>query len=237
MLVSGYAWLDSLNESLPDLFRVIDLTGVFLNGIIGGRIARQKRFDIVGFAVLAMMSAMGGGIVRDVMLQAGPPFALTDPYYLVTALFGALIAFLWKFDSKWSVRMIIFADGVVLGTWAATGAIKTLNLGFGVMPALMLGVMTAVGGGMIRDISSGSVPMVFGGNNLYATPAIVASLITIGFFYMGLPMLGMLVATIVGSSFTAVAHWQNWRLPTNPEWTLDLRNIKPRGQRGINNKN
>lgn len=71
--------LDSLNESLPDLFRVIDLTGVFLNGIIGGRLARQKGFDAVGFAVLALMSAMGGGILRDVMLQAGPPLCLNRP--------------------------------------------------------------------------------------------------------------------------------------------------------------
>lgn len=220
--------LDALNESLPDLFRVIDLTGVFLNGIIGGRLARQKGFDAVGFAVLALMSAMGGGIVRDVMLQAGPPFALTDPYYLITALFGALIAFLWKFDSKWSVRLIIIADGTVLGTWAATGAIKTLNLGFGIMPALLMGVITAVGGGMIRDVSSGSVPMVFGGNSLYATPAFVASLVTIGFFYMGLPMLGMLVATIVGSSFTVLSHWKNWTLPNNPDWTLDLRGVRNR---------
>ncbi len=228
--------LDSLNESLPDLFRVIDLTGVFLNGIIGGRLARQKRFDAVGFAVLAIMSALGGGIVRDLMLQAGPPVAITDPYYLVTALLGAFIAFLWKFDSKWSVRMILVADGTVLGTWAATGAIKTLNLGFGVMPALLLGVMTAVGGGMIRDVSAGSVPMVFGGNNLYATPAVVSALVMVGFFYMNLPMLGMLVATVVGASFTVVAHWRQWQLPTNPDWTLDLRSFKSRFPKGINNK-
>lgn len=227
--------LDALNESLPDLFRVIDLTGVFLNGIIGGRLARQKHFDAVGFAVLAIMSALGGGIVRDLMLQAGPPVALTDPYYLGTALLGAFIAFLWKFDSKWSVRMIVLADGTVLGTWAATGAIKTLNLGFGVMPALLLGVMTAVGGGMIRDVSAGSIPMVFGGNNLYATPAVVASLVMVGFFYAQLPMLGMLVATIVGSSFTVVAHWRQWQLPTNPDWTLDLRRVKQRFPKGINN--
>lgn len=96
------------------------------------------------------------------------------------------------------------------------------------MPALLLGVMTAVGGGMIRDVSAGSVPMVFGGNNLYATPAVVASLITIGFFYLNVPMLGMLVATVVGSAFTVVAHWRKWRLPSNPDWTLDLRGVRSR---------
>lgn len=214
--------LDALNQSLPDLFRFIDLTGVFLNGIIGGRLARQKRFDAVGFAVLAIMSALGGGMVRDTLLQAGPPVALTDPYYLGTALVGALIAFLWKLDSRLASRMIVVADGVVLGTWAATGAGKTLSLGFGIMPAIMLGMITAVGGGMIRDVSAGNVPMVFGGNNLYATPAAVASVVMVIFSFQDLQMLGMLAATIVGSSFTVVAHWRKWQLPTNADWTLTL---------------
>ncbi len=214
--------LDALNQSLPDLFRFIDLTGVFLNGIIGGRLARQKRFDAVGFAVLAIMSALGGGMVRDTLLQAGPPVALTDPYYLGTALVGALIAFLWKLDSRLASRMIVVADGIVLGTWAATGAGKTLALGFGIMPAIMLGMITAVGGGMIRDVSAGNVPMVFGGNNLYATPAAVASVVMVVFSFQDLQMLGMLAATIVGSSFTVVAHWRKWQLPTNADWTLTL---------------
>ncbi len=214
--------LDTLNQSLPDLFRFIDLTGVFLNGIIGGRLARQKRFDAVGFAVLAIMSALGGGMVRDTLLQAGPPVALTDPYYLGTALVGALIAFLWKLDSRLASRMIVVADGIVLGTWAATGAGKTLALGFGIMPAIMLGMITAVGGGMIRDVSAGNVPMVFGGNNLYATPAAVASVVMVIFSFQDLQMLGMLAATIVGSSFTVVAHWRKWQLPTNADWTLTL---------------
>ncbi len=214
--------LDALNQSLPDLFRVIDLTGVFLNGIIGGRLARQKRFDAVGFAVLAIMSALAGGMVRDTLLQAGPPVALTDPYYLGTALFGAAVAFLWRLDSKWAGRAIVVADGIVLGTWAATGAAKTLTLGFGIMPAIMLGMITAIGGGMIRDVSSGNVPMVFGGNNLYATPAAVASIVMVVFFHLDLEMLGMLAATIVGSLFTGVAHWRRWQLPTNADWTLTL---------------
>ncbi len=84
----------------------------------------------------------------------------------------------------------------------------------------MLGIMTAVGGGMIRDIAAGSVPRVFGGNNLYATPALVSALIMVGFWTWGLPTLGMLAATIVGSSFTVLAHWRRWRLPQHTDWEL-----------------
>ena len=203
-----------------DIFRVIDLTGVLLNGVLGGKLARTKRFDAVGFVILAIMSAMGGGIVRDVMLQHGPPVALTDPLYISTALVGAGIAFFWKLSSRfWRIALII-ADGTVLGCWAATGAMKTLALGFGVMPALLLGITTAVGGGMIRDVTAGNVPMVFGGNNLYATPALVSAAIMVLLYTLGSPTWGMILATVVGSSFTVVAHWRKWQLPVHSDWSL-----------------
>lgn len=208
--------------SLEIVFRVIDLTGVGLNGVLGGKLAREKRFDAVGFVVLAIMSAMGGGIIRDVMLQAGPPVALTDPLYIGTALVGASVAFLWRLNNRfWRVALVIM-DGTVLGCWAATGAMKTLSLGFGVMPALLLGITTAVGGGMIRDVSAGNVPTVFGGNNLYATPAFVAAGIMVALFYTGHPMWGMVAATLVGSAFTVVAHWRRWQLPVHNDWSLSL---------------
>ena len=203
-----------------DIFRVIDLTGVLLNGVLGGKLARTKHFDAVGFVILAIMSARGGGIVRDVMLQHGPPVALTDPLNISTALVGAGIAFFWKLSSRfWRIALII-ADGTVLGCWAATGAMKTLALGFGVMPALLLGITTAVGGGMIRDVTAGNVPMVFGGNNLYATPALVSAAIMVLLYTLGSPTWGMILATVVGSSFTVVAHWRKWQLPVHSDWSL-----------------
>lgn len=208
--------------AVNDVFRVIDLTGVLLNGILGGKLARSKHFDAVGFIILAIMSAMAGGIVRDVMLQHGPPVAITDPLYISTALVGAGVAFLWKLQSRfWRVALIV-ADGVVLGCWAATGAMKTLSFGFGIMPALLLGITTAVGGGMIRDVTAGNVPTVFGGNNLYATPALVSAGIMVALYSFGHPTAGMIVATVVGSSFTVLAHWRKWQLPVHSDWSLSL---------------
>ncbi len=213
---------DVAGIAMNEVFRTIDLTGVLLNGILGGKLARQKHFDAVGFIILAIMSAMGGGIIRDLMLGQGAPVALTDPLYISTALVGATIVFLWKLESKFWVVALVVADGVVLGSWAATGAMKTLEAGFGIMPALMLGITTAVGGGMIRDVSAGNVPMVFGGNNLYATPAFVSALVMIGLYALGYPTIGMIAATLVGSSFTILAHWRNWQLPITSDWSLSL---------------
>lgn len=204
--------------ALSQTFRVLDLSGVFLNGILGGLIARRKNFDLVGFFVLAILTATGGGILRDVMIQAGPPFALTDPYYLVMACAGALAAWWVSFRSRLAGRFLVVADAIVLGTWAATGATKALANDLGVMPALLLGCLTAVGGSMIRDVSVGETPAVFGGNRLYAVPALCAALTDVALVGAGAPSAwAMLVATLVGAGMCLLAYWRSWRLPVSAD--------------------
>lgn len=203
-------------EALLNTFRALDLCGVLLNGILGGLIARRKNFDLVGFIVLAMLTATGGGILRDVMIQAGPPFALTDPYYLVTACIGALLAWWIPFTSRLARRFLAVADAVVLGTWAATGASKALVNGLGVVPALLLGCLTAVGGSMIRDISVGETPAVFGGNKLYAIPALCSALTEVVLIAGGIPATwAMVAATAVGAGTCLLAYIRSWRLPVS----------------------
>ncbi|WP_194949758.1 trimeric intracellular cation channel family protein [Actinomyces trachealis] len=204
----------TLPDTLPEVFRVVDLSGVLLNGILGGLIARRKNFDVVGFVVLAILTATAGGILRDVMIQAGPPFALTDPYYLYTACVGALVAWFARFESRPARRLLVGADAVVLGTWAATGAYKALNADLGVMPALLLGCVTAVGGSMIRDVAVGETPAVFGGNKLYAIPAFCAALTQVALVRVGWDAdLALLAATCVGASLCLLAYWRSWKLP------------------------
>ncbi|WP_220458021.1 trimeric intracellular cation channel family protein [Actinotalea sp. JY-7876] len=200
-------------DLVPSLARVLDLVGVFLNAVLGGTIARQRRFDIVGFAILAIVSALGGGMLRDTLLQAGPPVALTDPVYLTTALAGAVVAFFVKLGGRWWTRTYLVGDAIVLGCWAATGAAKALDVGLGAVPAVLLGVTTAVGGGMIRDIVVGRVPAIFGGNTLYATSAVFACLAMLGLNHVGQHDLGLLAAIVVGSGLSIVARWRSWTLP------------------------
>ena len=108
--------------SLTDTFRILDLCGVLLNGILGGLIARRKNFDLVGFVVLAMLTATAGGILRDVMIQAGPPFALTDPYYLYTACLGATVAWFVPLTSRPTRRLLVVADAHAMLVSTAVGA-------------------------------------------------------------------------------------------------------------------
>jgi len=149
------------------------------------------------------------------MIQNGPPFALTDPYYIWMACLGAAIAWFFKFEGKWSHRFLVVADAIVLGIWSATGAAKALENHLGFIPALLLGCMTAVGGSMIRDISVGRTPAVFGGNRLYALPALAAAFTQASLVrFVDLnPVLAMLFSMCVGAGFCLLAYWRVWQLP------------------------
>lgn len=208
-------------EVLEIVFRVVDVTGVFCAAVIGAKLARERHFDAVGFATLAVISALGGGMARDVLLQQ-IPVAFTDPFYLGGALWGATVAFFWRLESKWTNRLITVADALCLGCWAATGAQKTLALGLGVLPALMMGLTTAVGGSIIRDVMVGKIPKIFGGANLYATPAATSAVIMVVFFKLDMPVLGMTFSIIAALIFVLLAQWRGWVLPEAPDLRISL---------------
>lgn len=202
-----------LSQFFPDVLRVFDLGGVLVAGIIGGMAAREKHFDIIGFFAISTIAALGGGMLRDVLLQSGAPVALQDRLYLPMAIVGAVVAFSLRLSGKWWNRFFIVADAFVVGAWAATGALKTLSLGFGVFPALMLGVITAVGGGAIRDIFVGRVPAVFGGNTLYASAALAGVVPAIVFWNLHMPTVATVASTLIGGGLCIAARWFKWRLP------------------------
>ena len=215
MLFEGATWV----AASQIVFSVLDIGGIFCAAILGGMVARKMHFDIVGFVVVSIISALGGGILRDLMLQQGPPVALTNKLYLAAAILGAVISYLLRMRGKVWDRVFIAFDAFVVGAWSATGAIKALEAGLGWVPAIMLGVTTAVGGGMIRDISVGVVPAVFGGNTLYATSSILATIPAIVLWQLHHPSAGMILATIVGGAICIAAQSYGWRLPVNYDFS------------------
>src|SRR5690625_6700317 len=106
--------------------RLLDLMGVFFNAILGGVLARSYRLDAIGFAVLAVLSGLGGGIIRDLLLQAGPPVAMSDNAYLITALIGAGTALLILFEGRVWDRVFPPIDALDFGLWAIVGEPDTL---------------------------------------------------------------------------------------------------------------
>ena len=134
-----------MDDTALTILRIADLLGVLGCALLGGLVARSRGFDPVGFAVLAVVSGLGGGIVRDVLLGQGPPVALTDTAYVAFALSGAAVAYLVPLGGRLWSRGFPIVDAVALGCWAAAGTQKTLQRpAFRMFGAPYTGLLTGV---------------------------------------------------------------------------------------------
>src|SRR3954462_14981270 len=157
----------------------LDLTGTFAFAVNGALTAlRMARLDIVGVVTLGMITALGGGIIRDVLLGALPPATFSDWRYLAVAAVGGLIAFTFGRHLERLNRLINVLDAAGLSLFAVTGAVKALDLGLGPAQAVILGAITGVGGGTLRDVLVRRVPSVLS-SGLYAIPALVGATATV----------------------------------------------------------
>ena len=164
----------------PPLLLALDLAGTFVFGLNGALTAvRVARLDVVGVVSLGMITALGGGVIRDVLIGAIPPATFQDWRYFVLAAGGGLIAFALSRRLDRLDMPITVLDAVGLSVFAVIGASKALEFGLGIGPALLLGVVTGVGGGTIRDTLVRQIPSVLR-SDLYAIPALVAAAIVVG---------------------------------------------------------
>ncbi len=158
-----------------DLVLALDLLGVFTFALNGALTAsRTVRLDIVGVLTLGILTATGGGVLRDVLIGAVPPDVFTHWYYLTVAAVGALLAFVLAHLPQGLHRAILVLDGVGLSVFCVAGAQKALDFGLDPVPAVLLGAVTAVGGGTLRDILIREVPSVLT-TDLYAIPALAGA--------------------------------------------------------------
>lgn len=166
--------------TLPfSLLLLIDFLGVFAGALGGGLEAMRNEdydYDFIGVLGLAMTSALGGGITRDIILQEGPPLAFQDVRYLMTALAAALLALAFRGHiGPRTQTAIVWIDAAAIGFFAVAGSTRALDFGMSLLPALILGVLTAVGGGALRDVISGRTPKIFESGQLYAVAALLGS--------------------------------------------------------------
>src|SRR4051794_1733250 len=153
----------------------LDLLGTFAFALNGALTAlRVARLDIVGVVTLGMITALGGGIIRDVMLGSLPPATFSDWRYLAVAAVGGLIAFTFGRHLERLNRLINVLDAAGLSLFAVTGASKALGLGLGPAQAVILGAITGVGGGTLRDVLVRQIPTVLS-SGLYAIPALIGA--------------------------------------------------------------
>lgn len=195
----------------------LDLLGVFANALLGGAVARNHRLDLFGFVVIGLVSGLGGGLIRDVLLNT-VPVALTNSAYIPVALLGAGLAFVLRISERDWNRMFTWVDAAALSLWAAVGAQKSLAFGLGWLPAILLGTVTAVGGGACRDLLTLRIPTVLGGNALYASVAVLVAAVQVAFTELGTPLTGTVLGILAGAVLRIVAAWRHWNLPNGLEW-------------------
>lgn len=170
----------------PPLLLALDLTGTFVFGLNGALTAvRAARLDVVGVVALGMITALGGGVIRDVLVGSIPPATFRDWRYFVLAAGGALIAFALSRRLERLEVPITVLDALGLSVFAVIGTDKALEFGLGIGPALLLGVVTGVGGGTLRDVLVRQIPSVLR-SELYAIPALVAAALTVAAVHLGL---------------------------------------------------
>lgn len=198
---------------LADMVDVLDWIGTFVFALSGGVLGVRKRFDLFGVLVLAFVVSVAGGVMRDLLIGAVPPVAMTDLHYFVIAMAGGLITF-YRFRNIASLeKPILVFDAVGLGLFAVIGAQKAIEHGINPVMAALLGMLTGIGGGMTRDVLAGEIPFVLR-SDLYAVAALAGATIVSAAYALGIsPLYSMPVGALCCILLRMMAIYRGWRAP------------------------
>jgi uncharacterized membrane protein YeiH len=171
---------------MTQLLYVLDLVGVVVFAISGGLEAARKQLDPVGFLFLAAVTGIGGGTLRDLLLDRGPVFWVAQPEYLWLTSAAALAVFFTASHVERRRAVLLWADAAGLAVFSVLGAQTALDAGAGPSVAILMGIMTATFGGLIRDVVCGETPLVLK-KEIYATAAATGATVLVLLEALGLP--------------------------------------------------
>lgn len=192
---------------------MLDLLGVAVFAASGALAAVQARLDVFGVFVLAAVTGLGGGIVRDVLLGITPPTTLRQWPYLLVPLAVAVTVFLWHPAVARLRRGVQLADALGLALFVTTGTIVALRAGAPAVTAGLIGVITGIGGGVLRDVLRGEVPMVLR-REIYALAAVIGAAVVVAGDALGLPVLPVaLTGAVLVAGIRVLALWRRWNAP------------------------
>ncbi|CAN5471353.1 trimeric intracellular cation channel family protein [soil metagenome] len=196
------------------LLLVLDLLGTFLFAMEGASTAVQHELDLLGIMVLAFVTALGGGIVRDLLIGSVPPNSIEDWRYAATALFAAFVVFAGHTAvGHIPYWLLITLDAAGLGFFAIAGAAKALDFGINPLLAILLGGVTGVGGGTIRDIFLAQIPGVLRAE-IYAAAALLgAAVLVLGLKLKLRPAFASTLGILVCFALRMAAVHEHWNLP------------------------
>lgn len=201
------------SEWVQALLLAFDLLGTFVFALSGGLLAVRKRLDLFGVLVLSCAAAVSGGIVRDVLIGAHPPASLADWRYLVTAMLAGLATFRWRAHIERLRNPVQLFDAAGLALFAVLGTGKALAFGLSPFAAMLLGMVTGIGGGIARDVLVARIPVVLQAE-LYAVAALVGGAIVALAAVFNLPQHpAMVLGALACFGLRYFALRRGWRLP------------------------
>lgn len=200
-------------DSVDMLLVALDLGGTFIFALSGGMAGVKYRLDLFGVLVLSFAAANAGGIVRDVLMGAVPPAAIRDWRFIAVSLLAGLLTFYWHPLINRLRSSVLVLDGAGLALFAVSGAQKALALHLGPVAAVILGVLTGIGGGMVRDVLVSEVPAVLR-SELYAIAALAGVAVVVTGNRLQLPSVPLTFAGIVLCfGLRMIAIRRGWGLP------------------------
>lgn len=196
----------------------VDLAAVALGGLSGAVVAVRHRFDVGGVVVLAIVTGLGGGIIRDTLLQRGTPVALTSPWLLPAAVVAGCVTFLFSAtvatNATWTGRLYTVLDASFLAVYAAVGTAKGLEAGLPAVTCVLLGVATGTGGGLLRDVIVNTQPDLLRPGAFYASAAAVGCTVEVVLVRQGGLSTGAgYISIVVIVALRLVSVWRGWESP------------------------
>jgi uncharacterized membrane protein YeiH len=195
------------------LVLTLDVIGTFVFAISGAASGVKSRLDVFGVIVLAFVAGNAGGMIRDVLIGAVPPAAINNWPYFAASLTAGLVTFLCHLDIARVQRIVLWFDAVGLATFAVSGTQKALAFDVHPIAAALLGMLTGIGGGMLRDLLVNEIPVVLRAD-LYAVAALAGAVVVVTGHLLGWPSAPTAVAgAFVCFTIRFIAIRRGWSLP------------------------
>jgi uncharacterized membrane protein YeiH len=217
---------------MKTLLLVLDLLGTFVFALSGATAGIRRRLDVFGVLVLSFVAGNFGGITRDLMIGAVPPAALVDWRYLAVSLLAGGVTFYWFTAIDRMRSSVLVFDGAGLGLFAVSGTQKALGFGLNPIMAALLGMLTGIGGGMVRDVLVAEIPTVLRAD-LYAIAALAGAAVVVAGDLLHLPSAATMIAgAALCFGLRLMAIQRGWRLPvakSGEGQPADIRDDRHRG--------
>lgn len=191
----------------------LDLLGTFVFALSGAAAGVRKKLDLFGLMVVAFAAGNAGGITRDILIGSIPPAAVRDWHYLAICVLAGLVTFFWYPKIDLNSKPLLLLDGAGLALFAVTGTQKALSTGLDPVMAAVMGMMTGIGGGMLRDLLVNETPIVLRAD-LYAVAALGAGVIVVVGHVLNYPSFVFMIAgALLCFWLRVMAIFRGWRLP------------------------